>query len=52
MKEDENSSSTLEEAGETLPQCEQPITNQTGWNIHHRIRKVMGGNDELTNLDC
>ncbi|EHH7696707.1 HNH endonuclease, partial [Escherichia coli] len=27
------------------------ITNQTGWNIHHRIRKVMGGSDELTNLE-
>ncbi|WP_227648375.1 HNH endonuclease signature motif containing protein, partial [Klebsiella pneumoniae] len=33
------------------PHCGQPITNQTGWNIHHRIRKVMGGSDELTNLE-
>ncbi|MFO6428234.1 HNH endonuclease signature motif containing protein [Escherichia coli] len=37
--------------GETLPAVTEPITNQTGWNIHHRIRKVMGGNDELTNLE-
>ncbi|WP_441768382.1 group II intron reverse transcriptase/maturase [Klebsiella pneumoniae] len=37
--------------GKHCPQCGQPITNQTGWNIHHRIRKVMGGSDELTNLE-
>ncbi|MBL1759285.1 hypothetical protein ELD65_30795, partial [Klebsiella pneumoniae] len=37
--------------GKHCPQCGQPITNQTGWNIHHRIRKVMGGSDELTKLE-
>ncbi|HAZ1712711.1 TPA: group II intron reverse transcriptase/maturase [Salmonella enterica subsp. enterica serovar Brandenburg] len=37
--------------GKHCPQCGQLITNQTGWNIHHRIRKVMGGSDELTNLE-
>ncbi|RHX28709.1 HNH endonuclease signature motif containing protein, partial [Escherichia coli] len=39
------------QTGWNIPQCGQPITNQTGWNIHHRIRKVMGGSDELTNLE-
>lgn len=37
--------------GKCCPHCRQLITNQTGWNIHHRIRKVMGGSDDMSNLE-
>lgn len=37
--------------GKCCPRCRQLITNQTGWNIHHRIRKVMGGSDDMSNLE-
>ncbi|EEH0277013.1 group II intron reverse transcriptase/maturase [Salmonella enterica] len=37
--------------GKCCPRCRQLITNQTGWNIHHRVRKVMGGSDDISNLE-
>jgi RNA-directed DNA polymerase len=30
--------------------CDQPITKETGWNIHHRIPKCEGGADSFANL--
>lgn len=30
--------------------CQQPITLQTGWDTHHRMRKIDGGSDKSTNL--
>jgi RNA-directed DNA polymerase len=32
------------------PQCGQKITRDTGWNLHHRVRVVDGGDDSMTNL--
>lgn len=32
------------------PMCHQPITEQTGWNIHHRLERLQGGTDTLENL--
>uniref|UniRef100_Q9R669 Group II SELF-splicing intron ORF (Fragments) n=1 Tax=Azotobacter vinelandii TaxID=354 RepID=Q9R669_AZOVI len=32
------------------PMCKQLITFETGWNIHHIIKRHMGGGDELDNL--
>lgn len=32
------------------PICRQLITQETGWNIHHIIRRVDGGKDGNTNL--
>ena len=32
------------------PQCGQKITRDTGWNLHHRIRLVDGGDDSMANL--
>lgn len=32
------------------PLCVQKITRDTGWNLHHRIRLVDGGDDSMTNL--
>ncbi|EDS0772433.1 HNH endonuclease, partial [Salmonella enterica] len=37
--------------GKCCPRCKQFITNQTGWNIHHRVGKVMGGSDDMSNLE-
>lgn len=37
--------------GKCCPRCRQLITNQTGRNIHHRLRKVMGGSDDMSNLE-
>lgn len=34
----------------TCPQCQQRITQQTGWNVHHVIPKYLGGRDTLDNL--
>ncbi|MEE7147813.1 HNH endonuclease signature motif containing protein, partial [Escherichia coli O8:H19] len=28
----------------------QRITHETGWNVHHKVKKVMGGGEELSNL--
>lgn len=35
---------------QVCPLCGLRITQETGWNIHHRIKKVLGGGDGLTNL--
>jgi RNA-directed DNA polymerase len=32
------------------PQCDQKITRDTGWNLHHRARLVDGGDDSMANL--
>ena len=32
------------------PVCDQKITKETGWNIHHITYRVYGGTDKLTNL--
>ncbi len=32
------------------PNCQQNLTEETGWNIHHIIRRVDGGKDTLKNL--
>lgn len=36
--------------GSRCPMCQQHITHDTGWNVHHKVSKLMGGGDELTNL--
>ena len=32
------------------PTCDQLITQETGWDIHHKTRKVDGGSDNISNL--
>ncbi|MBP5057673.1 HNH endonuclease, partial [Pseudomonas chlororaphis] len=32
------------------PICQQLITQETGWHVHHIIRRVDGGKDGSTNL--
>ena len=32
------------------PICLQKITRDTGWHLHHRIKRTRGGSDKLTNL--
>jgi len=32
------------------PICLQKITRETGWHLHHRIKRTNGGSDKLTNL--
>ena len=32
------------------PICDQKITKESGWNIHHIIYRVAGGKDTLSNL--
>jgi len=32
------------------PQCGRKITRETGWNLHHLVWVVNGGNDSLANL--
>lgn len=32
------------------PVCDQKITKETGWNIHHTTYRVYGGTDNFTNL--
>lgn len=36
--------------GGICPICHQPITRESGWNVHHIISKVNGGGDQLNNL--
>ncbi len=36
--------------GSRCPMCKQHITQETGWNIHHIVPKVAGGNDNVSNL--
>ncbi len=30
--------------------CRQPINHETGWHVHHVVRRVDGGSDNLDNL--
>lgn len=30
--------------------CEQHFTPETGWNVHHIVKKTLGGGEELNNL--
>jgi RNA-directed DNA polymerase len=32
------------------PVCDQPLTPETGWQIHHRHWRVYGGSDSWDNL--
>jgi len=32
------------------PRCEERITEETGWNLHHIVRRVDGGTEVLSNL--
>jgi RNA-directed DNA polymerase len=32
------------------PLCSQKITKESGWHIHHLIRRVDGGKDTMDNL--
>jgi len=32
------------------PLCNQKITKDTGWNIHHKVRRSEGGSDNFTNF--
>lgn len=32
------------------PECGERITRETGWNIHHVVRRTEGGSNRLTNL--
>ena len=33
------------------PKCGEKITKETGWNLHHVLPKVQGGDDKMTNLE-
>lgn len=35
---------------ERCPICEQLFSQETGWDIHHIVRKTQGGSDNLDNL--
>lgn len=39
----------LDQEGE-CPICLQRITKETGWNIHHLLRRVEGGKETMSNL--
>ena len=32
------------------PMCQQAITKQTGWHIHHKVERYKGGKSTLDNL--
>lgn len=36
--------------GSRCPLCEQPINRDTGWNVHHLLKKSLGGSDDVSNL--
>jgi RNA-directed DNA polymerase len=36
--------------GGVCPECNEPITDTTGWHVHHVIYRVHGGSDTLSNL--
>jgi RNA-directed DNA polymerase len=36
--------------GGSCPRCRQRISTETGWQLHHVIRRVDGGTDETSNL--
>jgi RNA-directed DNA polymerase len=33
------------------PVCGQPLEEEEPWNVHHRVRRVDGGDDGLDNLE-
>jgi RNA-directed DNA polymerase len=33
------------------PQCGQPLTEESGWHLHHRRWRVHGGDDSILNLE-
>lgn len=39
----------LEQNGQ-CPTCGEPITKETGWHLHHIVRRTDGGGDEASNL--
>jgi len=32
------------------PECDEPVTPETGWHVHHVVPRVYGGKDILSNL--
>lgn len=36
--------------GGTCPHCGAKITKTTGWHVHHKVWRVFGGSDKLSNL--
>lgn len=34
----------------TCPVCEQPISRDTGWHVHHITKRSQGGSDKASNL--
>jgi len=34
----------------TCPNCDRRITRDTGWHLHHVVKRSRGGSDKLTNL--
>ena len=32
------------------PSCREPISKETGWNVHHILEKARGGSDAMSNL--
>jgi RNA-directed DNA polymerase len=40
-----------QQQGGKCPMCQQDLTEERGWDIHHKIWKVYGGTDDLNNLE-
>lgn len=38
--------------GSLCPICRQRITHETGWNVHHKVKKVMGVVKNYLTLSC
>ncbi len=38
--------------GSLCPICRQRITHETGWNVHHKVKKVMGVVKNYLTLPC
>lgn len=38
--------------GSLCPICRQRITHETGWNVHHKVKKVMGAVKNYLTLSC
>ncbi|SAL88606.1 Group II intron, maturase-specific domain [Caballeronia terrestris] len=32
------------------PNCQEPLTRETGWHVHHIVPRALGGSDSLSNL--
>ncbi|EBL8454843.1 HNH endonuclease, partial [Salmonella enterica] len=39
-----------ERQNRVCPICNQQFTQDSGWNIHHIVKKVLGGSDAVENL--